>query len=251
MDVIIFGGTTEGRELAQWCSINKIKALYCAATELGALDFPYITVRVGRLNTDAMSDMIESVHAKIIVDASHPYASVVSMNIASASLKTNTPLIRLHREQSDTGNALIFYDTQNLISYLSKNDDIVFITTGAKEAEIFTQVPDFKQRFFFRLLPSLEGLQNCLYLGYPEKHLIMMCGPFSRELNSAMFKAAGASILVTKESGVYGGFAEKLQAADDCGMQTAVIARPPENSIKLWTQKETEAAIKKILIIDF
>jgi precorrin-6x reductase len=55
-----------------------------------------------------------------------------------------------------------------------------------------------------------------------------MQGPFSRELNRAMFTAAGAAILVTKNSGPQGGFAEKLDAAGDLGMRVALLTRPVE-----------------------
>jgi precorrin-6x reductase len=78
------------------------------------------------------------------------------------------------------------------------------------------------------MLPGIEGLQTCLELGYPSAHRICMQGPFSRELNRAMFAAAGAAILVTKNSGPQGGFTEKLEAAGDLGMRVALLTRPAE-----------------------
>ena len=45
-----------------------------------------------------------------------------------------------------------------------------------------------------------------------------------------MFRAAEADILITKESGVAGGFLEKLAAARACGMTVAVLERPDEEA---------------------
>ena len=53
-----------------------------------------------------------------------------------------------------------------------------------------------------------------------------MQGPFSEEFNLALLKEIKADYLVTKESGSYGGFMEKVQAAKRAGVQVIVIKRP-------------------------
>ena len=55
-----------------------------------------------------------------------------------------------------------------------------------------------------------------------------------------MFKACGADILLTKDTGSAGGFPEKLAAAKALGMQVLVIRRPAESSdgksLEEWKQ---------------
>jgi precorrin-6x reductase len=119
-----------------------------------------------------------------------------------------------------------FDGEQALIPWLLKQEGAIFATTGVKEAAMFTRLPDYRERVWFRLFPSLEGLRTCLELGYPSAHIICMWGPFSQELNHAMFASSGASILVTKDSGRPGGFAEKVGAARELGMRIALLARP-------------------------
>ena len=53
-----------------------------------------------------------------------------------------------------------------------------------------------------------------------------MQGPFSRELNVALLREFGIGVLVTKASGVAGGFWEKVEAARECGVELVVIHRP-------------------------
>ena len=49
-------------------------------------------------------------------------------------------------------------------------------------------------------------------------------------MNVAMLKTVGASILVTKSSGVAGGFPEKLEAARALGLTAVIIGRPPQQA---------------------
>ena len=55
-----------------------------------------------------------------------------------------------------------------------------------------------------------------------------MQGPFDEALNAAMFRAANARWVVTKDSGDAGGYAAKLRAAREVGAQVVVIGRPPQ-----------------------
>ena len=45
-------------------------------------------------------------------------------------------------------------------------------------------------------------------------------------MNAALLRETGAKILVTKDTGVSGGFAEKVAAAEEVGAKVLVIARP-------------------------
>ena len=53
-----------------------------------------------------------------------------------------------------------------------------------------------------------------------------MQGPFSRAFNTALMRELGIAVMVTKASGKAGGFAEKVAAAHDCGIEAVVVARP-------------------------
>jgi precorrin-6x reductase len=175
-----------------------------------------------------MAALILQEKPTLVLDATHPYAAEVSANIQKTCTGTNTPRIRVLREEGEATGCDSFSNQNSLLDWLEKTPGIIFAATGVKEAGIFTGLSLFRERVWFRLLPSVEGLRTCLELGYPSTHLICMQGPFSRELNRAMFTAAGAAILVTKNSGPQGGFAEKLAAAGDLGMRVALLTRPAD-----------------------
>ncbi|MHC6202046.1 precorrin-6A reductase [Breznakiellaceae bacterium SP9] len=226
--VLIFGGTTEGRLICEAVAAQGISALYCVATELGVLQFPWIRVKVGRLNKAAIEKLIMQEKPSCVLDATHPYATEITANIREACVQTKTPLTRVLREKQDCPGAYCFHTQESLIEWLETTPGSIFAATGVKAAALFTQLSRFAQRVWFRLLPSVEGMQTCLDLGYPAAHLIAMQGPFSRELNHAMFIASGAEILVSKNSGPQGGFSEKIEAAHDLNMKVALLTRPAE-----------------------
>ena len=80
----------------------------------------------------------------------------------------------------------------------------VLITTGSKELKEYTEVPGYRERFYVRVLPTQESIDACVNLGFPERHLIAMHGPFTKELNVALMRQFHVRTLVTKDGGAIG-----------------------------------------------
>lgn len=253
--MLLFGGSTEGRKIAESLKRTGISACVCVATQYGSdLLNPgnSLDVRVGRLREEEMECLLDELHPKLVVDATHPYATEVSANIKIACANKSCRLIRVVREEtlhakedgSTAGRADItgicrdcfaeddfiyrFRTLDEMILRLNTEDGRIFSTLGAKEAEALTSLKNYRERVFLRILPAVEGLQKCIRVGFPKSHIICMQGPYSEALNEAMFRAVCADILITKDSGNAGGFPEKLQAAKKLGMKTAVLLRPTE-----------------------
>ena len=101
----------------------------------------------------------------------------------------------------------------------------VLLTTGSKELHHFAR-PGLAERCYPRVLPMADSLERCLTLGFPPKNIICMQGPFSRELNVALLRQYHIQTLVTKDTGGYGGFREKAEAAREAGCALLVVERP-------------------------
>lgn len=226
---LIFGGTTEGRILCEECEKHKVPAMYCVATSDGARaaeGLRGVEVNVGRLSAHEMTDLIKSTSPEIVIDATHPYAAEVSRNLSTACKSCAQPMLRVMRESEREDGCMEFSSSADLIEYLKNAGGNIFATTGASYAKILAELPDYKNRVWMRVLPSMESLRICLAHGYSPERLVCMQGPFSEELNKAMFKTANAGILVTKNSGAAGGFREKINAARSLGMLIAVLSKP-------------------------
>ncbi len=231
-DVLLFAGTTEGRELAEFMRQKGVAALACVASDYGGSLLKSegsVDVRVGRLGEEEIFCLIGESRPKYVVDATHPYAVEASRNISSACRRANAAYIRVRRADSAAGGCAEFEDIDSLVRALDETEGAVFLSTGSKDLKRFAGIKNHGERLFARVLPSVESLELCLEAGLLPSHIICMQGPFSHELNLAMFRYAGAKILVTKESGALGGFEEKLSAARELGMRVFLLKKPSES----------------------
>jgi precorrin-6x reductase len=232
-EIVLFGGTAEGRKLGELLNKKRVKTVLCVATKYGeSLLAPSDALRVytGRLDNAAIENLFNKEKPRLAIDATHPYAVEISGNIRAACEKTGIKLLRLIREKVDGDSLERFPRLEELVAWLNKRGGVIFSTLGAKECSALAAVEGYKERVWLRVLPDLSGLSACLAAGFPARHIVCMQGPFSKELNAAMFREAGAEILVTKESGKAGGYLEKLEAAKENGMTVATLARPREEN---------------------
>lgn len=346
MHIFLFGGTTEGRKIAEaivevnreWAARDAassglpIAAEVYVTTAYGASLLPAgpgIRVHVGRLDAEEMTALFEAARQAtgftsdetarqqlkpmpgdtdgemeksessksagqcrqaercqlsgqlLVIDATHPYAAVVSENILTACAVAGVRCIRVEREDSgagehgiesaqkafpereDTGaggkasasEGAAFHWVESVeeaaawLAGESAQRPNILITTGSKELTPYTQIPDFAARCYVRALPTVEALEKCQALGFRRDHLILMQGPFSEEMNVAQLRYADAGYLVTKASGETGGFPEKCEAALALGVEVICVGRPKEVSIPdaAWYDREkSDAVLRRI-----
>ena len=230
MKVLLFSGTEEGRSLAQWLTDNKVDVLVKVATEYGAaLNNSNVNVSVGSCGgVEGISELIRKGGIDIVIDATHPYASNITQHASEACSKTGAEYIRVLRNESSYSGVTLVDSVKAAVDYLSDKEGKIFATTGSKEAAEYTRIPDHKERVTIRILSVKQSVDQCIDLGFEGKNLICAQGPFSKEMDIAMFRQSGAKYLVTKDSGNPGGFDEKYQAAKELGMEVVLISRPKD-----------------------
>lgn len=326
MHIFLFGGTTEGRKIAEAIAeVNRewtvrdvepsglpIAAEVYVTTAYGASLLPAgpgIRVHVGRLDAEEMTALFKTARQTtgftsdetarqqlkpmpddtdgemeksespksagqcrqaercqlsaplLVIDATHPYAAVVSENILTACAAAGVRCIRVEREDSGAGGkasaseSAAFHWVESIeeaaawLAGESAQRPNILITTGSKELTPYTQIPDFAARCYVRALPTVEALEKCQALGFRRDHLILMQGPFSEEMNVAQLRYADAGYLVTKASGETGGFPEKCEAALALGVEVICVGRPKEVSIPdaAWYDREkSDAVLRRI-----
>lgn len=234
--VLLFAGTTEGRELAEYLSACGAQVIACVATEYGQTlihEGENLSVHAGRLDEDQMVELMRSTAFDFVVDATHPYAAIVTENIARACQKVNLPYYRCLRERSedswtDYEKLICVENTEQAAEKLNEIEGNILLTTGSKELAQYRNVAGFSERIYPRVLPLENVVASCIALGIPPAHLIAMQGPFGEELNLAMIRQWNIQCLVSKESGKAGGFREKVNAVRKAGITLLMIGRPQE-----------------------
>ena len=219
--MLIFGGTTEGRRLARALSAMGHQVWVSVATPLGAEELAGledVSVLVGRRSGGEMDALLSRGFHRC-VDATHPYATEATRNICAAAAAVGVEYHRLLRPASDLpAGSVVLQTAAQAAAYLAGKPGNILLATGAKELPAFA--PLDPARLYPRVLPTLAGITACETAGIPHRNIIAMQGPFTRELNVAVMR--------TKDGGAAGGFAEKAQAAAQCGVQLIVLRRPEE-----------------------
>lgn len=227
---IVFAGTTEGYALCEFLAENRVSVYACAATEYGGSllqENEFLHVSAGRLKTEDMEELFRKENPEIVLDATHPYAAEVTKNIRTACESAGVLYQRILRPEGEKNSEAIYVEsTEEAAAFLSGTEGNIFLTTGSKELAKFTGIPDYKERLFARVLSIPSVIRFCAELGIEGKHLIGMQGPFSAEINEAMLRQFQCSYLVTKDTGLAGGFPEKMEACQRCGVTPVIIGRP-------------------------
>ena len=244
--ILIFGGTTEGRTVAERLLAEGLPCTVCVATQYGEEvlhPHPLMNVHTGRMDRAGMTQMMLEGNFSCVIDATHPHAQLVSQEIRAACEQTGLPYLRLQRENADPESpessdkraedagakdqACIYVtDVEEAGSFLSSVPGRILVTTGSKELARFAGALGDPSRITARVLPSPESLQACAGAGLTGKQIFAMQGPFGTDMNCALIRHAQASWLLTKETGAAGGYPEKIEAAQKCGIRTVVIRTP-------------------------
>ena len=139
MRICVFSGTTEGHELSRFLAANGVPAEVFVATEYGAAvmePMPGITVHEGRLDENEIAARLDA--DTLLIDATHPYAALVTDNLRTACAKTGARYERLLRPALRHGEGETVPDTEAAVAWLSRHPGKVLLTTGSKEREAYT-----------------------------------------------------------------------------------------------------------------
>ncbi|MBP5222829.1 MAG: precorrin-6A reductase, partial [Lachnospiraceae bacterium] len=255
--VLIFAGTTEGRVLAKRLEAAGVFCEVCVATQYGEQlleESGNLMVRRGRLDAGQMRELYGEQEYAAVVDATHPFAAVVTENILESLKGKEIPYFRLARdvktELGELPDCLFFETAAECAAALEKVPGNILLTTGSKELSLFCSKESLRKRLIVRVLPGMESLELCIKNGLEGRQIIAMQGPFTKEMNLAMFHQYGIACLVTKESGRTGGVDEKLEAALEAKIPCCMIRRPQTaEKIREDSPEEVWQQLSKLLDI--
>ena len=157
----------------------------------------------------------------VLIDATHPYAAVISANAAAAAREAGVKLLALRRpawEKCAGDNWLEVVTVEDAVRALGAAPRRVFLALGRKELRPFDSAP---QHFY--LVRSVDPVEPPLAV--PRAQYITARGPFSEADDRALLEAHRIDIVVAKNSGgdaTYG----KIAAARRLGLPVVMLKRP-------------------------
>ena len=233
--ILFLAGTSDARELAIEIQQAGFPILATVVTESAAKSLTDVSIatQVGRLTASDIASLISEKGYKAVVDASHPFAEEASKNALQGAQEANVPYIRYEREsqQFQAEKLIMVNDYEEAAKLAATKRGVIMLTTGSKTLQIFAKelVGLENTRVIARMLARVDNMEKCAELGIEQKNIVAIQGPFSKELNKALYKQYGVTLMITKESGKVGSVDEKLEAALECGIETIMIARPKVN----------------------
>lgn len=217
--ILLFAGTTEGRNLAEFLEKNQIPTEVCVATQYGETlleEGKYLHVHAGRLDETEMEQQIQKQQITLVIDAT---ASVCGDRISKypqGMQPDGNEYIRLARKETDASWKQEMEDVTEVASvaeaaaFLAKKRGADLCGDRKQRAFCLSGDPGLSGRVVARVLSTPEAVSECAMLGFSGKNLICMQGPFTEDLNVAMLRQAQASWMVTKESGKSRRFSGKV-----------------------------------------
>ncbi len=243
---LIFGGTSEEHKIIQelW---QKHDLTLCITSQYGAQLVENtenkVKISVGRKDLPEIIELIKNEKYDGIIDATHPYAKIITENLKKASKETGVNYYRVIREKSSGDNCILVNSIAEAADFLKNTSGNILLTTGSKELKPFTEIENFEERIYPRVLPTVDSINICTQLRFSSSHIIAVQGPFSEELNTAMMKQFKIKYMVTKDGGKAGGFPEKISAAEKMNVGVILINREPETGYSM--EELVEMLLKK------
>ncbi|MHB8858126.1 MAG: precorrin-6A reductase [Thermoleophilia bacterium] len=233
--IYLIGGTTEANRAALRIEQEGYRVVVSVATPLGesVAAAMGLTTEAGRKDAAAMAQCATGLGAEAIIDCSHPFALEASRQAKKAAAIAALPCLRYSRPPmpdasgpGSTGATVIAVESfEAAAAELKDMGSRALLTLGTRHLEPFVEAG---AEFTARVLPLPESIADCRRLGIDAADIIAAWPPFDIDFNRACLRHAGATILVTKDSGREGGIEQKGAAAAAEGAAIIFVKRPPD-----------------------
>ena len=213
--ILVFGGTTEGRKAA--AVLEEGGSPYFYSTKTGEQDLTlHHGQRIdGALDAEAMQTFCRENDIRLIVDAAHPFATLLHQTIAEVSDALKIPAIRYERIFPERDASLEWFDSYEQVPRDIKS---LLATTGVQSISKLKPLEAKGVKVYYRILNRESSIALAQKQGAKMEQLCYFEDPKNLPVE--------ADAILLKESGLSGGFQEKVDAAKAKGMRIFVLKRP-------------------------
>ncbi|MFD0274872.1 cobalt-precorrin-6A reductase [Kitasatospora sp. NPDC127111] len=220
--LLILGGTTEARALAAALAGSPLRVTSSLAGRVAEPRLPAGEVRIGGFGGPAgLAAWLRAEAVDAVVDATHPFAAVMSGNAALAARATGVPLLALRRPGWAPAAGDRWHPVASLEAAAAALPALgrrVFLTTGRQGIGAFAHLDGL--HFLARSVDPPEPPMPAAL------EVLLDRGPFTLDGERALLREHRIDVVVTKDSGG-AATAPKLTAARELGLPVVVVERPP------------------------
>ena len=233
--ILVFGGTTEGRKAVEVLEEAGTTYYYSTRSDGQKVDLVHGVHLTGGMDVPEMIACCKEHDIRLIVDAAHPFAEDLHRNLLFLAKHIQAPIIRYDRIYPPHDSDLIWCkDYKEAVSQLEAHGvDRLLALTGVNtiwklrpfwedhESEDWRN-PVMKHECWFRILNRRASKILAMLNRFPEERLVY----YENDDTSKLIEELSPDAIITKESGLSGGFTEKVEAARQTGIKIFVVERP-------------------------
>jgi precorrin-6A/cobalt-precorrin-6A reductase len=221
--ILILGGTTEARLLGERLAERGGLDVTLSLAGRTAAPVPHaVPIRIGGFGGAAgLADYIASERVGALIDATHPYANIISENAAAAAHQTGVAFMALRRPPwtAVPGDRWTEVDgTGAAVTAIGETPRSVLVALGRNELAPFAGAPQHRY-----LVRSVDPVQPPLPL--PHVTYVTARGPFSEADDHALMTAHEIDVVIAKNSGGAAAYG-KIAAARALGIEVILLRRP-------------------------
>ncbi|MBC04738.1 cobalt-precorrin-6A reductase [Thalassospira sp.] len=246
--ILIFGGTGDANRIAEDLLHEfggDIRLQLSLAGRTSAPSLPDgVPVRIGGFGgPEGIISYVKSEQIDLVIDATHPYATEISHNVAQACHAVAMPCIQFHRpawEKTDKDNWISVKSIEEAAKILPEIGTRALIASGAKNLHAFEGLEKT-----WLLVRTVDAPRDPFDLEHGE--WLFARGPFSVESETELLERHEVNVIVSKNSGGDATYA-KIEAARNLGIPVIMIERPGgEPVIQAPSREEIIKRVHEIL----
>ena len=227
--ILVFGGTTEGKQVADTLNKLQLPFLYSTKTKTNGV-IPQLGRCIhGALDENAIKSLCHYEQIDLIIDAAHPFAVNLHQTVASSARTLSTSLVRYERVgQERLSHPLVRYvtDYNEAVLLLQKLGNPSLLALSGVQS-----IPKLTKYWrdsvtYFRILDRPESKVIADQNHFPRERLILGYPSESLAQEVSLYSALNIKAILTKESGHNGGQAIKIKAAIKMNIPAIIIKKP-------------------------
>lgn len=236
--ILVFGGTTEGKQVARILDELEYPYYYSTKTKV---DYEGKGIPIHGVMTGSLLETFCKKHEVThIVNASHPFAVQLHQMISDISIAL--PLIRFQRKFSPRIlNQKVFYvdSFEEAIRCFNKNNYSSLLALSG--VQTITKLRSYWEEHltWFRILDRDSSRVIADEAGFPKTKLLFGY-PQSKAAETELFTKLSPAVIFTKESGSNGKLEEKIAAALAVNIPIVILKKPKISNRYLCINTEAE-----------
>ncbi|AGL01805.1 precorrin-6A reductase [Desulfoscipio gibsoniae] len=250
--ILVLQGTSDGGMITQTLTGQGYRVVAIASTDYGReLAVQYGATLVENELPSETEVWLKQLGVRAVVDARHPFGEMTDDRLAQHCQAMDIIYLHIGRDEINITCHELVHPVNSMPEAAIKAAGLgktIFLTTGSHDLEYFVALQKTHNiRLVVRVLPEHRVVKKCQDMGIHTRNIVAMQGPFSKQINKALFKMYRAAVVVTKDSGRAGGTDTKIEAALSLKIPVVIVKRPSVIARREYNWEEAVRVINRKL----